>query len=614
MKFRYTFIFILVIVFVFNIITYSQANNDSIKVYTLEETVVTGTRVEMSKSKIPSSISIVNREVIEKNPELNILNHISGQIPGLFINERSIAGFGVGTTASGTISIRGIGGKPNSQVLVLIDGQPQFMGLFGHPINDLYLSSDIERVEVIRGPASLLYGSNAAGGAINLITRKSKKEGLSFHSSLSYGSFNTSGINGTASYQKSDLSLIASLNYLNTDGHRNDGDDKFKSLSGFIKTTLILGEHFNSSLDANITDSKFYDPGTESTPRKNNYYNYLRGRTALSIDNFFNGVEGALKLYYSFGKHDFFDGWHSDDNVKGITFYQNIKFYSSNIITLGIDYKNYGGKGVNNNVPPPANKGLNKNYSVNETDVYGIVQYSLTEKLILNAGLRLNNNSKYGWENIPQFGFSYSLNSTTVFKGNIGKAFRSPTIADLFFFPISNEDLKPERIWNYEISISKILLENMRGEVTFFYMEGSNIIQSIPPQKKINSGSFINKGIEALFSYIPHKSMKLNINYTYLHTNKIMPYAPEHQLNIYPELDLNNVDIIAQIKSVLNLYPYGSSNKQNYTLLSLTINTNITRNLQFFVKGENLADVKYYIDEGYPSPGISFMIGLKTNL
>ena len=73
--------------------------------------------------------------------------------------------------AAGGISIRGIGGSPNTQMLVLIDGHPQFMGLMGHPLPDAYVASDVERVEVVRGPASILYGTNAMGGVINIITR-----------------------------------------------------------------------------------------------------------------------------------------------------------------------------------------------------------------------------------------------------------------------------------------------------------------------------------------------------------------------------------------------------------------------------------------------------------
>lgn len=90
-------------------------------------------------------------------------------------------GYGVSTGAAGGMSLRGIGagvnaaGGPTTSLLVLIDGHPQYMGLMGHPIADAYQSMMAERVEVLRGPASVLYGSNAMGGVINIVTRKMRR-------------------------------------------------------------------------------------------------------------------------------------------------------------------------------------------------------------------------------------------------------------------------------------------------------------------------------------------------------------------------------------------------------------------------------------------------------
>jgi outer membrane cobalamin receptor len=135
------------------------------------EVVVTGTRVEVSRKNVPLAVSLVSRQELEESTESALLPVLSEQIPGLFVTERGITGFGVATGAAGQINMRGLGGNPTTQVLVLIDGNPQFMGLMGHPLPDAYVTSDAEKVEVIRGPASFLYGSNAFGGVINIITR-----------------------------------------------------------------------------------------------------------------------------------------------------------------------------------------------------------------------------------------------------------------------------------------------------------------------------------------------------------------------------------------------------------------------------------------------------------
>ena len=91
------------------------------------------------------------------------------------MTQKGITGFGVSEGAAGTVNIRGVGS--GNKVLMLFDGQPQWAGVFGHSLPDTYVASDVERVEVIRGPGSLLYGSNAMGGVVNIITRHHKQEG-----------------------------------------------------------------------------------------------------------------------------------------------------------------------------------------------------------------------------------------------------------------------------------------------------------------------------------------------------------------------------------------------------------------------------------------------------
>ncbi len=114
---------------------------------------------------------------------------LTEQVPGLFTTSRGIMGYGVSTGAAGGMSLRGIGGSPTAGLLVLIDGHPQYMGLMGHPIADAYQSMMAESVEVLRGPASVLYGSNAMGGVINIVTRKQQEEGVKNNMQVGYGSY-----------------------------------------------------------------------------------------------------------------------------------------------------------------------------------------------------------------------------------------------------------------------------------------------------------------------------------------------------------------------------------------------------------------------------------------
>jgi outer membrane receptor for ferrienterochelin and colicin len=171
-----------------------------------------------------------------------LLPILNGRVPGLFVTERGVTGFGVAQGSAGQISIRGIGGNPTTGVLILIDGHPQFMGIMGHPLSDSYVASDAERVEVIRGPASILYGTNAMGGVINIITKKQTQEGVHGNARLSYGSFNTQKYMASGGFKKEKFSAYISVNHDQTDGHRPNSD--FKITNGYVKLGYNFNEHF----------------------------------------------------------------------------------------------------------------------------------------------------------------------------------------------------------------------------------------------------------------------------------------------------------------------------------------------------------------------------------
>jgi outer membrane cobalamin receptor len=173
------------------VIVFGQNKTDSIKTgrhYDLNEVVVTGTRNETDVRYLPTSISVIDREQIDKSYRESLLPLLTEQVPGFFTTERSILGYGVSTGAAGGMTLRGVGGN-GSELLVLIDGHPQYMGLMGHPISDAYQSMLADKVEVLRGPASVLYGSNAMGGVINIMTRKQREEGIKNNVRVGYGSY-----------------------------------------------------------------------------------------------------------------------------------------------------------------------------------------------------------------------------------------------------------------------------------------------------------------------------------------------------------------------------------------------------------------------------------------
>ena len=147
--------------------TSAEELNDSLA---LQEVVVTGTRNATDVRHLPMTVTVIGRETLTQQNQTSVLPTVMQQVPGLFVTSRSMMGYGVSTGAAGGINLRGITGGAG-QLLVLIDGHPQYQGIYGHPISDSYQTLMADRVEVLRGPASVLYGSNAMGGVLNIVTR-----------------------------------------------------------------------------------------------------------------------------------------------------------------------------------------------------------------------------------------------------------------------------------------------------------------------------------------------------------------------------------------------------------------------------------------------------------
>lgn len=579
----------------------------------IEEVVVTGTPVKVSRNYVPMSISVVNRTEIEETDESALLPILNGKVPGLFVTERGVTGFGVAAGSAGQISIRGIGGNPTTGVLMLIDGHPQYMGIFGHPLSDSYVASDVERVEVIRGPASILYGSNAMGGVINIITKKQSAEGFHGNARILYGSFNTQKYMATTGFRKNKFSVFISANHDQTDGHRANSD--FKINNGYVKLAYEINDHFYTTTDISLANFDAADPGPDTlNANPGQRIDISRGYWAFTLENKFDKSSGALKLFYNFGEHDITDGFHSKDHNYGINWYESLHFFEGNNITIGVDYMNYGG--IAENLFAMNGKGIVfADTTVSEVGVYGFVQQTVAEKLTLNAGLRYQYNSVYGNSWIPSVGFAYKLAELTTWKGTISKGFRSPTIRELFLWG-PNPSLKPETIFNYETGISKSFLNRkINAEITVFAITGDNLIVNIPMQGFLNSGEISNKGIEMAVDAEPTKKLTLNATYSYINMKNPVFATPEHQLFFNAHYRLKKLQLIGSIQQIINLEndPSPIDNKENYTLVKAKAIYNFTKNLKLFISGENLLNQNYEVNRYYTMPGATVFSGINLN-
>lgn len=601
----------LLLLFLFLLSFEIKAQYDTLKTFELQQVTVTGTKFEKLIRTLTPSYTIISENSINQNIKSALFSSISGKAPGLFVTENGFSGFGIGSNASGRISIRGINGI--QQNLIVVDGRPEFAGIFGHPLADVYHSSEIAAVDIIRGPASVLYGTNAMGGVINITTKKSQVDGLKLFADINYGSYNTYKINGTVDYRKNSFNntFIISRDFSND----NRPSSNSSSISGVYNAEYIFNPSWSINFNTYVNSSRVYNPGPVFNPYPDNsvWTNVTRVNSSLRVKNKFNNSEGTFLFYFNNGVHDVYDGFHSNDNILGISLIESFEFFENNIISFGAEFKNYGGK-ARSNIQLIDKK-------VSEKSIYAIFSYNIFKNLFVNGGLRLNNHSVYGSLLIPQFSLNYNLNNRTSFNFTIAEGFRSPTLNELFLFG-ANIDLKPEKLWNYELGFkSYFFAERLLLKGAFFLMEGKDFIRMIgiyPDIKNQNISSLTNRGVEIEAEYFITKDFSLKGNYSYLKSSTKLLSSPEMQAFVEMNYTYKIFTFNANINGIKNLYTSLKTNtsdekKQSYALFNCAVWLDLLKEMKLYIKLDNLLNKGYEIIDGYPMPGRTIIAGIKIS-
>ncbi|MDR0711325.1 MAG: TonB-dependent receptor [Prevotellaceae bacterium] len=603
----------------------SFANSVEDSVQHLDDVIVTGSRVATSLRNLPMSVSVVSGKTIDQRLEQSLLPIITEEVPGLFVTGRGVMGYGVSTGSAGGMKIRGVGGSPTTGVLLLIDGHPQYMGLMGHPLPDAYQSMMAERVEVVRGPVSAIYGSNALGGVINIITKKPDEDGVKTNLRAMYGAYNTISSEANNAVRLGKFSSYLSLGYNHSDGIRENME--FDQYSAYGKVAYDFTSRWKAFADLSLTNFDASNPGTVAAPVIDNDADVTRGVTSFSVENKYDKTSGALKFFYNFGMHEINDGYspngvprdslfHSTDNMFGISLYQSINLFEGNSITAGFDLQRFSGHAWYSYLSSRPDADIAEK-GVNDVAGYLNVEQRIFAKLLLNAGIRVDNNSSTGTEWIPSAGLSFAASDATVLKAMVSKGFRNPTIREMYMFPPQNPDLKPERLMSYELSLSQMLLDYKLGvDVNLFYIKGDNAIQTVRVNERplnVNTGEIENYGLELASLYKVNPRLSLSANYSWLNMKYKVEAAPEHKLYVGFNYARSKWRVASGVQHIGNLYTSvtpTSTVKDSFTLWNARAAYSISKWLELSVKGENLLAQKYEINTGYPMPGATVFGGV----
>ena len=602
------------------------------KNYTLEEVVVTGTRNETDVRHLSQTVSVLNRSKIEQTMQPSLLPVLTEQVPGLFTTSRGVMGYGVSGGAAGGISLRGLSGG-NARLMVLIDGHPQYAGIFGHPIADAYQTLLADKVEVLRGPASVLYGSNAMGGVINIVTRKMHEDGVRTNVHTGYGSYNTLETELTNRIHKGRFSSVISGSYNRTDGHRENMP--FEQYGGYAKLGYALTDNWNTYADVNVTHFNATYPGPVSAPLLEGDQRITRGVTSFALENRYEKTSGALSFFYNWGDHWINDGYtpsagetpqdgrfNSFDNMMGISLYQSTQFFKGNRITLGLDWFRYGGEAWTDYVKGENAGTRNDLVDKHENEVAGYMDFrqDISSWLTFNAGLRIDHHSRVGTEWVPQAGLAFHLPRNMELKASATKGFRYPILREMYMFSPQNPDLKPESMWNYELAFSQRLLEGRFSYgVNLFYIDGKNLIMTLPNPNgsgrlNQNSGKIDNTGFEVQAAYRINNNWSVDANYSFLHMENPVVAAPEHKLYAGTALSKGRWNVSTGLQYIAGLYTSTDpAVTEDFVLWNLRASFRAAKWLDIWARGENLLAQKYEINAGYPMPRATVMAGINLN-
>ena len=562
--------------------------NDSLS---LQEVVVTGTRNATDVRHLPMTVTVIGRETLTEQHQPSVLPTVMQQVPGLFVTSRSMMGYGVSTGAAGGINLRGITGGAG-QLLVLIDGHPQYNGVYGHPISDSFQTLMADRVEVLRGPASVLYGSNAMGGVLNIVTRSIREDGVKSSVNLGAGSYGTVQAEASNQVRSGKFSSTVSAQYGRTDNHRPRMG--FEQYGGYLKLGYDITEHWNAYADADITHFNSSYPGAVSSPMYGADQWITRGVVSAAVENHYNRTSGALSVYSNFGRHKIDDGsadpttptqrfFRSKDALTGISWYQSAQLFEGNRLTVGMDYQHIYGNAYytskqTGEVLDTPNKQSGKSHR-NEIAGYVDFRQDLARWLTIDAGLRLDHHSVTGTEWIPQAGIVVRLIETGEIKAMASKGFRNPTMREMYLYPPSNEELEPERIWNYELSWRHSLGAFHYG-ANLYYIKGDNMIQTVN-RKNVNTGEIENYGAELEAEYRIDSHWSVNTNHSLLHMEHPVIAAPTYKGFLGANYNCCRWTVVAGLQYISGLYTAvgDQEQKEDFCLLNASVTYNVAKGL-----------------------------------
>jgi vitamin B12 transporter len=607
----------------------------------LPPVVVTATRTEVPLNQLTTSLTVITAEDIRER-QAELVSEVLRDVAGVNV---------VQTGSMGTTTSVFIRGSASNQVLVMIDGVEINSTTTGAYDFANLTTESIERIEVLRGAGGTLYGSQAIGGVINIITKRGQGP-LDVGVSAQGGNGWTNRQVATLRGGVGDLGYLFSVGRLASDGFRSVNDDyhnlstsarldyqvtenaSLKGIFHFIKTNLGL---FNNNNFASVPDPNARQATTQYVGKleweqkiMSNWDYRISGSLYKEHDKFSDDVDSCV-----------FFGFPCDSRARDIfrpqistgEFQTNYRLEDWSTTTFGVQY---------NRRSASTTGGIDE--AVGNVGYYLQQQFQfLDRRLIVIPGIRLDDNQEFGTAWTPSFSAAYLFKEIgTKLKGGYAKGFRAPNLNELFFPPgfgcpaFGNPDLSPEKSWEINFGVEQNLLaERIKIGGNYFHREVKNLIEGRPipgdPMgcfRAENVGSARFDGVELTLGIRLFEGLTLSANYTYLDwdtADGMLPRRPHNSGNVIlnylqDALNLNLiVNIVGRRDDFKAASPFGDIVTPGYVTVDLASSYVLpwrmpfVKQISLIGKIQNLFNKKYDQVDGFRAPPLNFLLGFRAN-
>ncbi|MBK75610.1 MAG: TonB-dependent receptor [Henriciella sp.] len=578
--------------------------------------VVEGSRLDQTATEVGSSVSIISEEDLEQL-NLDFALDAVATAPGVTINQNGAFG--------GSASVR-IRGASSGQTLVLIDGVP-----VGDPsttdgsFNFAYLdTANIERIEILKGPQSTLWGSDAIGGVVSLTT-KQPEPGFGGSAFAEYGSFNTlrggasvEGANDTGDFRLSATGISTDGISKADEDNGNTEDDAYDSTTLSAKGGLNLPNkaRLEATVLYNDAESEYdsYSGGAQGNVADGDEVTQnetLSGNVSLELPLLDDRFENLFLVGYSdITRENFTDGAQSYFAEGDRTLYR----YQGTFNINDMNTLSFGAE--------------REETTANDEDaaldsLFALYELKPVESLTLTAGVRNDDDNRFGSETTARVAAAWNPTDQVTVRSSWGQGFKAPSLYQTTYICTfcgltePNRDLKPETSEAFDIGVDWRSSDGrVEAGVTYFDQDTENLIDFSYTAGYDNIAQVESKGVELFAGYVLTDWLSVNGNYTYIDAEdgdgNELTRLPEHSGNVSLSVDPDGPFSGA----VLVRYNGDEANTNGTTLdgwtrVDLTGRYALNESVELYGRVENLFDEDYQQILGYGTPGLSGSVGLR---